>query len=353
MVVPLYQKISEDLKDQILTHKIEVGEKLPTELELSETYHVSRITAKRALNELEQIGLVSRTRGKGSFVKKNSEKKTLSQTTKQILFILPFGESTFGDFTVGLIPYVKQFGYTVFITNGDYLRETPVKTIAETFDGLVFYPLNTDEFLDALFELSTIKFPVVLLYKKIYGLDFPCVMSDNKAGGFLATQALIDAGHTRIGFIMSDEIHHPQTTRNRYLGYIDALNHSSIDFHTPYNDPASNARVIVDYVKTSGLTGMICENDLIALGLMTELQNAGFHIPNDLSIVGFDDIQAAGLSNPPLTTIAQDFNRIGAEAGRVLMTWIETGVIPDDTYISVQLMMRQSTSSITTNTTLK
>ena len=95
MVVPLYQKISEDLKDQILTHKIEVGEKLPTELELSETYHVSRITAKRALNELEQIGLVSRTRGKGSFVKKNSEKKTLSQTTKQNSIYPPFWRKYF------------------------------------------------------------------------------------------------------------------------------------------------------------------------------------------------------------------------------------------------------------------
>jgi DNA-binding LacI/PurR family transcriptional regulator len=346
MVVPLYQKISDDLKEQIASQKIKVGDKLPTEMELSDAYNVSRITAKRALNDLEQIGLITRSRGKGSFVKHNlSTESDNQQATKAILFIHPFGDIAFGDFAQGLIPYMKQQGYNVFITHVEFLKESLASEITQRFDALIYYPMNTDEYLDLLFELLALDFPVVLLDKEIYGLPFPCVKADNFKGGYWATQYLIDSGHQKIAFMMNNGVHPPHTTRDRYLGYMNALTKAGLSFHSLYNSPNECSAVAVDYFKASGATAMVCENDLIALSLMTSLQQSGFVIPKDLSIIGFDNIQAASLSNPPLTTIEQNFSKMGEEAAKLVLEWIQSGTPPESRNIEVQLIERNTTEN--------
>ncbi len=345
MVVPLYQKISDDLKDEITSKKIAVGEKLPTEMELSDSYHVSRITAKRALNELEQLGLVSRTRGKGSFVKDTTEENPLP-LNKVILFILPFGDLSFGNFNQGLVPFCKEAGYTVFITHADYLNETDASVIQQNFSGLIYYPMNTDEYLDKLCMLASLDFPIVVLDKKIHGLQLPCVQSDNAMGGYLATHHLIELGHQKIAFITLDEVHHPHTVRNRYLGYIQALAEAHLPYHTSFTDHEATSKNILEFVKNNEITGLICENDLIAIQCMNALQAANYIIPSDISIVGFDNIQASQLSNPPLSTIEQNFTELGIEAGQSLVNWVEKGEIPSDSKVAVKFIERNTTKEL-------
>ncbi|MDR0298813.1 MAG: LacI family transcriptional regulator [Streptococcaceae bacterium] len=345
MVVPLYQKISDDLKAQITTQKLKAGDKLPTELELSETYNVSRITAKHALSALEQLGMITRSRGKGSFVSQELIDQSVP-ATKSILFIQPFGDLSFGDFAQGLISEMKPLGYTVFITHAEFLNEATASEIMQNFNGLIYYPMNTDAYLDILFEMVTLDFPVILLDKEIYGLPFPCVKSDNFMGGLMATQHLINEGHERIAFMMNQDAHPPHTTRDRYLGYMQALNKANLSFHTHYNNPDESSLVVLDYLKKSKLTAMVCENDLIALSLMTTLQQAGISVPGEVSIIGFDNIQAASLSNPPLTTIEQSFSALGEEAARLLLDWIQTSEVPTSNNITVQLIKRKTTKEI-------
>ena len=200
MSLPLYQQISDDLKQKIVTKTFKSGDQLPTEKELSETYSVSRITAKRALTELEQLGLVSRTRGKGTFVQELNKNHT--KLLKRVLFIIPFEGMSFGDFTQGLVPALKVENTTVFITYASYLKENTADDIKENFDGLIYYPMYTEDYLDILLELSLQNFPVVLLDKQIYDLGFPCVSSDNFNGGEQAAQALLNLGHKRIAFLV-------------------------------------------------------------------------------------------------------------------------------------------------------
>ena len=342
MNVPLYQKISKDLKEEIITQKISVGDQLPTEKELSETYKVSRITAKRALTELEQQGLVTRTRGKGTFVKDAT--RTPTPAGKQhVLFIIPFEGMSFGDFTQGLQPTLQNVGITVFITYANYLREHSAATIRESFDGLIYYPMDTSDNLDILLELALHNFPVVLLDKKIYDLPFPCVTSDNFSGGEMAAQLLIAQKHEKIAFISSNEMHHPHTTRARYLGYIKALTDGKLPFHTALSDQLSSESSVLELVREQHVTAMVCENDLVALKTMSILQSNGFSVPNDISVIGFDNIQAAELSNPPLTTVAQDFTQIGFKAGEMLINWIDGQVKSSDIEIPVRLIERKST----------
>ena len=344
MSLPLYQQISDDLKQKIVTKTFKSGDQLPTEKELSETYSVSRITAKRALTELEQLGLVSRTRGKGTFVQELNKNHT--KLLKRVLFIIPFEGMSFGDFTQGLVPALKVENTTVFITYASYLKENTADDIKENFDGLIYYPMYTEDYLDILLELSLQNFPVVLLDKQIYDLGFPCVSSDNFNGGEQAAQALLNLGHKRIAFVASNDTHHPQTTRNRYLGYVKVLKEQGIKFHTTLDDSLYTESSVLELIHNEKVTGLICENDLVALQTMKTLQDNHFSVPNDISIIGFDDIQAASLSNPPLTTIAQDFIGMGRIAGELLLDWIKSGQTPKDVKVPINLINRKTTEEL-------
>ncbi len=344
MSLPLYQQISNDLKQKIIAKTFKSGDQLPTEKELSETYSVSRITAKRALTELEQLGLVSRTRGKGTFVQELNKNHT--KLLKRVLFIIPFEGMSFGDFTQGLVPALKVENTTVFITYASYLKENTAEDIKENFDGLIYYPMYTEDYLDILLELSLQNFPVVLLDKQIYDLGFPCVSSDNFNGGEQAAQALLALGHKRIAFVASNDTHHPQTTRNRYLGYVKVLKEQGIKFHTTLDDSLYTESSVLELIHNEKVTGLICENDLVALQTMKTLQDSHFSVPNDISIIGFDDIQAASLSNPPLTTIAQDFIGMGRIAGELLLDWIKSGQTPKDVKVPINLIKRKTTEEL-------
>lgn len=347
MKVPLYQKISDELKERILSHNLTVGDQLPTESELSHKYNVSRITAKRALTELEQLGLVTRTRGKGTFVKDNSiEKLMRGPNDKRVLFVIPFEGISFGNFTTSLVPLMQAEGITLFITYSNYLEENSPKTIHENFDGLIYYPLHTVDFLDVLMELSLHNFPVVVLDKKIIDLPFPCVYADNFEGGAQAAKLLIDQGHQRIAYLLSDETHHPHTTRNRYLGYVTMLKENKLEFHTTLHDNMAVESQVVNLIRSHAITALVCENDLVALQAMNILQTNGYIVPKDISIIGFDNIQATQLSNPALTTIAQNFDAMGEIAGRLLIDWMKSGKTPEDVKIPIQLIKRASTASI-------
>ncbi len=254
MSVPLYQQICNDLVKEIKTNNLKVGEQLPTEKELALTYKVSRITAKRALSELEQMGMATRIQGKGSFVTK-VKKVQFSGTNRRLLFVMPFEGMNFGNFTPGLLPTINAAEITLFMTYSNYLRENSATSIRENFDGLIYYPMHTEDFLDVLLELSMYNFPIVLLDKKIIDLPFPCVFADNFNGGILATHLLIQQGHQRIAYVMSNEPHHPHTTRNRYLGYIKELKENHLSYHTTLDDPLATVEGILKLIESQALTG--------------------------------------------------------------------------------------------------
>ena len=186
---------------------------------------------------------------------------------------------------------------------------------------------------------------MISLDKKNFELNFPTILSDNVAGGQLATQFLIDEGHTRIAYLFGHPLH-PQSVRNRYIGYLSALNTSGLDFHTSSVDITATNEHLLTYVTDNKVTALVCENDLVAIEAMRTLKQAGYQIPDDFSIIGFDNIQATQFVEPPLTTIAQDFKQIGEIAGKTLIEWIEDNHVPTDIKVPVTFVQRQSTKQI-------
>ena len=341
---PLYKKIYVDLEKAILAGTYPPGSQLPTEMELSKSYQVSRITSKRALTELEQAGFIFRIRGKGSFVKEEPEQ--IIKKANRILFLLPFtNDLSVGNFTDGLSSIMHKHQIDTMIADAEYLNQKTADDIIGEFDGLIYYVDKPESHLVLLAELALKNFPVILLDKKIYDLPFPAVISNNIEGGQEATTFLIKQGHRRIAYLFG-QVLHAQSVRQRYLGYVRAIKEAGLSFLTSLDDKRATNLDLLEYVEEHQITALVCENDLTAITAMNLLKQSEFSIPENFSIVGFDDIQAASLVDPPLTTIAQNFEQIGETAGTYLIQWIEKNEIPTDIKIPVSLIKRQSTKEL-------
>lgn len=212
--------------------------------------------------------------------------------------------------------------------NGYYLMLRTVETAEElvTFlqnwnvDGLFFTGIFKDKFFDTL---SGINIPIVFIDSYIRTPQFCNVGLEDFTGSYNATRHLIEKGHRHIGFA-SPNIKDGGVLQERFLGYKAALAESSIPFDKKIvfqqeMDIASCKLASDEIVKHPEITGLVVSADIMAAGIMTGLKAHGVRIPDDISIVGFDDINIAQLVTPPLTTIRQDMNLKGRLAADFML----------------------------------
>lgn len=348
---PLYKKILDDLVKDIKKGIYQENDQLPTELELSETYQVSRITSKRALTELENLGYISRTQGKGSFVKKIEVTKKIRKNSKNILLIYPFlsGENTgLGEYTQGILEEIQSNDFQLLVQTESFLMDTPVDELVSNYAGVIYYPQRMIENLDVLYQLFLNDIPIIILDKFFHGLPFSTVSADNLAGGELATTHLIEQNHTNIAFgSLTGEID-ISSVRDRYLGYLSALHSANItkSRHFMQQETQSKEDYLDETIRLileEGITAIILENDVLAIQLINHMNQQKIDIPKKLAIVGFDNIQASSLIQPSLTTIEQDFVEIGRKACRMVLNQLETDTqISEHQTTPVKLIIRDS-----------
>jgi LacI family transcriptional regulator len=201
-----------------------------------------------------------------------------------------------------------------------------VKTIANGLaDGLILLvPHNAQNYLQALPRQD---FPYVLVDQIDNMYNSTTVDATNWQGAYDATAYLIKLGHQRIGFIMGA----PQlnSARERFDGYRAALQHHRIAYD-------ESLVIEGDYMTKSGYSGakrllsleqpptaIFASNDLTAFGVLDAIHETGLRIPEDISVVGFDDIPLASLAYPKLTTVRQPLVQIGQVAVRLLLEKLE------------------------------
>ena len=338
---PLYQKIVTDILAQIQAGDLKPGDQVPTELEISKQYNVSRITSKRALTELENKQLIERIQGRGSFVAEQQQPHS-----NVILFILPFPNNPgLGDYAQGISRFIANTSYTVQIQTNAYLSQLDAKKLSSMYAGLLLYPEAGTSHLDILYTLYLEKFPVVVLDKKIESIPFPFITSDNMQGGYLATQHLINHGHKKIIFYTTQNLERSSTIRERYLGFLKAIHQANLEYHdSKVVNPDEDNSSFIHQMKEEQITGLIVENDINAIHLMKEIKRCGYQIPKDFSIIGFDNIQAAELVDPGLSTIAQSFEEIGYQAAKQLIQLIDSNQDIHSVVVPIEMMIRESTN---------
>jgi DNA-binding LacI/PurR family transcriptional regulator len=244
---------------------------------------------------------------------------------------------------------------TLFATSNHSIEQE--KHAIETFldrqvDGMLIYPTNHGE-LGHIAEVLERGTPVVLLSGgRNPALDAVCV--DSRLGAQRATEHLIKLGHRRIAIIDNAPA---LGNFEKQQGYADALEAAGIPFDRELAIDARRTGPGQGYAAASMLlsmpnppTAMLAANDLLAIGAIHRCDEQGIRVPEDISIIGFDNIELAEHSRPPLTTVSYDAEGLSQRAVHHLMRLIEAGsdspVAPQVEFVDPDLIVRQSTGPV-------
>jgi DNA-binding LacI/PurR family transcriptional regulator len=161
---------------------------------------------------------------------------------------------------------------------------------------------------------------------------------DNRQGGYDATRFLIQQGHRRIATVVGPQAW--PSAAARFEGYRQALRDAAVAEDPGLVEHAADWGLESGQVaaanllgRTTDFTAVFAHSDLIALGALRELREAGLRVPDDISVVGYDDLPVAAYLDPPLATVHQPMDEVGARAAGILLDQIGGGEAPPDAYL--------------------
>jgi len=260
----------------------------------------------------------------------------------------------FSELARDVINAAAGLGYRVMIdqTGHDHERERELLTGGDRtmlFDGILFSPLVTRAELLAMGARSTI--PLVLLGEHQFDGRYDHVAIDNLRAAQDATQHLIDIGCRRIAAIGDQPFESYETPHLRTSGYRLALERAGIELDARLMRPAANYRRADGYAAATELLaldsqpdGIFCYSDLLAIGAMKAVFDAGLRVPQDVSIIGIDDIEEGQYSRPTLSTISLDTPFIAHHAvARIAARISNSEIAAKEVVAPHTLIVRQST----------
>jgi LacI family transcriptional regulator len=342
-----------------------VRENRVTIRELAHLSGVSIGTVSRALNGYTDVNPETRERimrlaRELDYTPAAAARSLVTQRSHVIGVFLETGEGNpdlqhpfFHEVLVGLKHEIGAGGYDLLLFaserpgNGygdhSYLKRARHHSV----EGVVLMGVDADD--PEIRRLTRSGLPCVGVDCAVAGPATEFVMSDNPAGAAVAVGHLCDLGHRRIATITGLVETRPGADRLR--GYRDALRARGLAFrdeYVAYGDfyvESGRSAMAQLLALDEPPTAVVCASDMMALGAIRAVAEAGLSVPDDVSIVGFDDIQLAGHVQPPLTTLRQDKARLGAEAGRALTRLIAADpAVPEAMTLPVELIVRGSTA---------
>ncbi len=318
LVIHNHKRISEETRDRVLKAIATLN------------YHPSRSAR----------GLVSRKTGNIGFILTNDHFLRTEPFYTQIFMGTEF-EAHSSEYYVLLTTVRSDY------TEGDQL---PRFVLERNIDGMIVAGKVPSLLLDKLVKYNL---PIVFIDFIPSGKKFGAIIVDNIDGGRKATGHLIELGHKEIGFIGGDIVH--PSISDRLDGYKKALEESKIKFNPRLVDIEENYPARTNgynaakrlFTKNKDITAVFACNDAMAIGVMQYLKETGIKVPNDVSIIGFDDVVSEDSSEPSLSTIRVPKMELGVEAMKLMIDLMKNGV-PETkkTTVPVELIVRKSTGSI-------
>ena len=303
----------------------------PTIYDVARLAGVSTATVSRALNGTGQIAPGTRATIQAAVEQLGYRPNTIARSlvtksTQTIALLLP---DITNPFYAALVSGIQQsalsHGHTMLLctTESDaereehYLRVLRAKQVdGALVDGLVLPSDRIARFVED-------GFPIVCLDRDIDSSSIPLVQVDNRLGGRLATEHLVGLGHSRIGHVTGAR--ELGISEERLAGYRDALAAAGIEADSQLVEEGrfteegghEAARTLLE--RNPDLTAIFAANDLSALGVLNAIAETGRRVPEDISVVGFDDLRLAAFTSPPLTTVHQPAVEIAKLATEILI----------------------------------
>lgn len=239
---------------------------------------------------------------------------------KQMLLQNPF----YSEIVSGIESKARERGYHIILSGVDKGESYCDTSIQRNLDGAIIMGIYEENFYD---ELKLAKIPIVLIDSYIKHKFFYSIGIDDEYGGYMATKYLINCGHKNIAMVTGN-IRKEGVNEKRFLGYKKALKEAKI----PYNhDFVFEKSVSYEYGHEAGalisnisdITAVFATADLMAFGVIKGILESGKKVPDDISVIGFDNISVSKIFIPPLTTVSQDITLKGITAAEVLINAIE------------------------------
>jgi DNA-binding LacI/PurR family transcriptional regulator len=327
--------------------------RLPVMMDVARLAGVSHQTVSRVLNGHASVRPQTRQRVLDAMREleylPNSAARMLVTRRSNTLGIVTFHSTLFGPSSMvyGIEQAARDAGYFVSIASSRVLTRSAVleavgRLREQAVEGIIAI-VPTDGAVDALASVPT---GTALVSVGVGGeTEVPVVGVDNTAGGELATTHLLDLGHRTVHHV-SGPVDWPEA-RERVAGWRKALAEAG----------AAEPEVLVgDWSARSGyeagqviagdreVTAVFCGNDQMALGVLRALAEVGRRVPDQVSVVGFDDIPEAPYLIPPLTTVRQDFGEVGRRSLELLLRIAGGERSPDRVHLRPRLVVRRSTT---------
>lgn len=337
----LYRQVYQDLKDKIVSGYHKPGELLPSEREVGEAYHVDRTTVRKAFSLLVEEGLVEKKAGKGSVVIRQGDEKEdpagapSPNGAKTIAFLLPKSTNKSDRITVPFYSELfyniekecRALGYTLLYSSLDDSEDLGhLLDQHKDISGIMFVSNISAGCITQTVEK---KIPCVLLNS--VNPQIPSVLSDNYSGTYAAAGYLIQKGHRDIAIL--NGIPDYVSARERYQGAAAAMASYGVTIKKEHYMCADTWEADGGYRVTEAMlaacskppTAILAFNDRLASGAIQAIRQAGLSVPDDISIIGYDNSDHARYSIPRISTVEIHVPWMAKAALRNLMDQIAYG----------------------------
>lgn len=338
---------------------------MATILEVAKLAGVSKSTVSRVINDSGPIKEETKKRVEKAMKELNYSPSYFAQgirtgKTKTIAMLVPdYTNVYYADLFRGVEDIARNHGYMVLVCNTDESPDREIEYAKEllkrNIDGIIYNTYENNSIaVDYFINLSN-NMPVVFLDNVLReGVDFPYVLTEGKNITKKAVEYLIAKGRKRIAYIRMPP--HISVVQHRYEGYKQAILESSLEFDNNLVYQCHDNHLGKDHLEI-GKEGaeyfmsldnppdaIVATVDIMAVGVIKYLNANGYKIPNDVSVIGYDNISLSTIIEPSLTTIAQPTRKIGQEAARILIDKIN-GVknCTDQIIFEPEFIIREST----------
>ncbi len=311
------------------------------------TETISAGTTERVYQAIEKLNYVPNLNARSLSSKKTNLIGVVipqNEPGKEMMFGNPF----YGELLSAIEYTARREGYHLLLsgpeTNQSYMNIARNRGV----DGIIIIGSYPTKSLDELHQLSV---PVVLIDTYVNDPVFHTIGIDDRAGGHMVTRYLVERGHKKIAFV-SGSISEHGVNFKRFQGYREALLESGIaaeDKHLylgtmefEYGMAAAGEMI----ARGDGETAAFVTADILGIGLVKGLRRLGVEVPQDISVIGFDDVSLARMCDPSLTTVWQDIAEKGRCAVRMILDSTQGNTGKQECILPIRLVERESVRSI-------
>ncbi len=350
---PQYLRIRRQIESQIRRGELGQGARIPGERELARQFGVSQMTANHAIQELVRDGWLRRRAGSGTFVSRQDERsETASEQT--IVLAIPYAGRPEHDVYLQ-VPFnaisgaVAATGHSLVVAQS---ADPCFSQVVEKHPHARFiFAAPNDHSRSALMDMHERGVPFVAMGASWPKAPFACVDTDNVAAEATAVAYVAHLGHRRIGFVNGPLVE--TNNRDRLEGYRQGMEAHSLPenrawvVETGSNvdcEAASRQKLMDMLVCKEPVTSIICAGFSLTLNVLSLLRSLQLRVPDDVSIIGFDDPPAAEHLSPALTTLKQPLYELGQRALERVLDLAPGGSPGEDSveYLPIELVLRAS-----------